>query len=85
MSNIFYNVVSIIIGLILIPFGIITMIKQKKIAFSLLTIVDGILLIFFGVYGFFLAKEYGYITILSILAFVVIQIVAILTMYKNKS
>ncbi len=83
--NIFYNVCSIVMGLILIFFGVSTLIKKKKILFSVLTFIHAALLIGFGILGFFLMDtQYEAMTILAMLAFAITYIICILTLYKKE-
>ena len=82
--NIFYNIVSILIGLIVLSFGIIKIIKEKKLLFSIICIVHSILFIAFGILAFFVPEEYSFIPILAILAFVITLIVFFLTVGKKE-
>jgi len=83
--NYFYDVCSIVIGLILIAFGIFTLIKKKKILFCVLTFVHAALFIGFGILGFFLiGTEYEPMTILAMLAFSITYIICILVLYKKE-
>lgn len=82
--NIFYNIVSILIGLIVLCFGIIKIIKEKKLLFPIICIVHSILFIAFGILGFFVPEEYSFIPILAILAFVITLIVFFLTVGKKE-
>ena len=82
MNNIFYNSVSIILGLILLYFGIVNLMK-KTYVFSILTLIHYALFIFFGIGGFFLPDEYSYITILSLLALCITMAICIVTLNKK--
>lgn len=82
--NIFYNIVSILIGLIVLCFGIIKIIKEKKLLFPIICIAHSILFIAFGILGFFVPEEYSFIPILAILAFVITLIVFFLTVGKKE-
>ena len=83
--NIFYNVTSIVIGVLLIVFGIFTLINKKKILFAVLTFVHSVLFIAFGILGFFLFEtQYEPMTILAMLAFSITYIICILTLYKKE-
>jgi len=77
MNNIFYNIISIVIGIILIVFGIIELIRHNK-SMGIISLIHGILFIGFGTYGFFVPKEYEFITVLSMLALAVTMIFALL-------
>ncbi|MGM9969626.1 MAG: hypothetical protein ACI35S_04425 [Anaeroplasma sp.] len=83
MNNVFYNIVSIVIGLMLIMFSI-SVIKKKKIKFGILTIIHAILFIFFGIGGFFLPEKYSFITILGMLALCILMAIFMLTLYKKE-
>ena len=82
--NIFYNIVSILIGLIVLCFGIIKIINEKKLLFPIICIAHSILFIAFGILGFFVPEEYSFIPILAILAFVITLIVFFLTVGKKE-
>ncbi len=82
MANIFYNIVSIIIGLILCCFGIMN-IKKNKVVFSILTFIHSLLFLVAGIGGFFLPQKYQYITILAMLAFCITMAITILVLKKG--
>jgi len=84
MGNIFYNIVSIVVGTILLAFFSYQIYKNKKLAFGILGIVFGILFIGLGVFGFFLPKDYEFITVLGMLALTVIMILILLLSKKEK-
>lgn len=85
MNNIFYNIASILIGLIFIPY-IILNVKKNKIYQTVVYSILSVLFLFFGIYGFFLPKEYEYISILSMLAFSILGILFyLLTNKKEKN
>ena len=84
MGNIFYNIVSIVVGTILLAFFSYQIYKNKKLAFGILGIVLGILFIGLGVFGFFLPKDYEFITVLGMLALTVIMILILLLSKKEK-
>lgn len=81
MDNIFYNIVSIVVGLILTYFGISNFKSSKKL-FSILTFIHSVLFLGFGITGFFLPKEYQYITVLAMLAFCITMGITILVLKK---
>ncbi|MCR5647652.1 MAG: hypothetical protein K6F81_05155 [Acholeplasmatales bacterium] len=83
-SNIFYNVVSIIIGLIVLTFGIVKIVKEKKLLFPIMCIVHALLFIAFGILGFFVPEKYDFLPILAILAFTITLIICFLTIGKKK-
>ena len=67
MGIIFYNIASILIGLILIYLGIICIIKKDRKPFGISTLVDSVFFIGFGILGFFLTGDlevYSFIVIL---------------------
>ena len=82
-TNIFYNVVSIIIGIIVLIFGITKIVKEKTLLFPIICIVHALLFIGFGILGFFIPEYYSFIPILAILAFVITLIVCFLTIGKK--
>lgn len=85
MNNIFYNIASILIGLVFIPY-IILNVKKLKIYQTVVYSILGLLFLFFGIFGFFLPQEYEYISILSMLAFSILGILFyLLTNKKNKN
>ena len=84
VANIFYNSASIIVGIILLVFGIIQMVK-KNIALGIISVIHSLLFITVGILGFFLPDEYQFITILGMLAFAVTMILSLLLTKKNKS
>ena len=85
MNNIFYNIASILIGLVFIPY-IILNVKKNKIYQTVVYSILSVLLVFFGIYGFFLPKEYEYISILAMLAFSILGILFyLLTNKKEKN
>lgn len=85
MNNIFYNIASILIGLVFIPY-IILNVKKNKIYQTVVYSILSVLFLFFGIYGFFLPKEYEYISILAMLAFSILGILFyLLTNKKDKN
>ena len=83
--NLFYNIASIVVGLILIAFGIFTLIRKKKVLFCVLTFIHSALYIGFGILGFTLMNtEYEFMTILSMLAFTITYLLVLLTLYKRE-
>ncbi len=83
MDNIFYNIVSIVIGVILIGFGMVKIIK-KPLSLGIISLIAGILFVGTGVGGFFVPKEYGFITILAMLAIAVVMIFVLLLIRTTK-
>lgn len=82
MSNIFYNIFSIVIGFILVCFFILN-IKKSKLYMSIVSIIHGVIFIAAGISGFFIPKEYGYITILWMLALCITMLICILLDKKD--
>jgi hypothetical protein len=83
--NLFYNIASVLIGILLIFFGVMTLMKKKKIAFSVLTFIHAAFFIGFGILGFTLmGTEYEVITILAMLAFTITFLIVMLTLYKKE-
>ena len=83
--NLFYNIASILVGVLLIAFGIFTLIKKKNILFCVLTFIHSALFIGFGILGFFLMNtEHEFITILAMLAFTITYLLVMLTLYKKE-
>lgn len=83
--NVFYDIASILIGIILAVFGTVTFVSKKKLLFFILSLVHSLLFIGFGILGFIMMNtEYEYITILSMLAFSITYIIVILLVYKKE-
>ena len=59
MNNIFYNIVSIVVGVILIVFGILQIVKKKKLAIGIVAIVHSVLFIFLGKGKLIIIKNIG--------------------------
>lgn len=76
MLNIFYNIFSIIIGIVLILFFVFNL-RKNKLYMSIVSIIHGIVFIIAGIFGFFIPKEYGYITILWMLALCITMAISI--------
>lgn len=83
-TNIFYNVVSILVGIIVLIFGIVKIVKDKKLLFPIICIIHALLFIGFGILGFFIPEYYSFIPILALLAFVITLIVFFLTIGKKE-
>lgn len=81
MENIFYNIVSFILGLLAILYIALNW-KNNKIIFRALLIVYGIIFIGLGVAGFIVPEKYGVFLIIGML-FLVIATVATLVV-SNK-
>lgn len=83
-TNVFYNIVSILIGIIVLVFAILKIVKEKQILFPIICIIHAVLFIGFGIGGFFFPEGYDFIPILALLAFVITLIVFFLTIGKKK-
>lgn len=84
MSNIFYNCVSIIIGLVLIYFGI-TQLLKKKLPVGITASIHSVLFLGTGICGFFLPQEYQFITILAMLAFCITMAIPMILIKDGKN
>ncbi len=87
MEIIFYNILSIVIGTILIYFGIFSIVKKKKLLFGILTLIHAVLFVGFGIFGFLLPeeyKDYSFIVILAMLAFTLTEIICFVLLYKKE-
>ena len=82
-SDIFYSILSILMGLILIIFAIIQLVKKNKKLFPIVVIIHGLLFLGFGILGFFVPEKYNFITILAIVAFGITLIISFLTIGKK--
>ena len=82
MNSIFYNIFSIIVGILVIGFGI--MKHKQKLFVVIMIILHGLAFLGFGIYGFFVPKEYEYITILAMLAFTITLAITLMTIYDKK-
>lgn len=82
MANLFYNIVSIGIRIILICFGSINL-RKNRISFTILTYIHSLLFLTAGIGGFFLPQQYQYITILAMLAFCITMAISLLTLKKK--
>lgn len=84
MEIIFYNITAIVIGLLLAYYGVISIIKRKKILFGILTIITSLFFMGFGVGGFFFPEDHSFVVILSILAFTLIEIIFFVLFNKKE-
>ena len=87
MEIIFYNILSIVIGPILIYFGIFSIVKKKKLLFGILTLIHAVLFVGFGIFGFLLPeeyKDYSFIVILAMLAVTLTEIICFVLLYKKE-
>ena len=80
--NIFYDIVSIFVGILFVLFGIFQ-IKKQSILFSVLVFIQSVGFLVAGIGGFFLPKAYEYITILAMLAFCITMGITLLLLYKK--
>ncbi len=77
MDNIFYNIVSIVVGVILIGFGGYKIVK-KPLSLGIISLVHGLLFVGAGIGGFLVPKDYSFITVLSMLALTITMILSLL-------
>lgn len=87
MKIIFYNIVSLVLGLILAYYAITTIVKRNKKLFGILSLVIAVLFEGFGVFGFCLPKEYeeySIIVILGMLVCAIFEIILFLTLNKKE-
>ena len=84
MEIIFYNITAIVVGLLLIYYGIYSLTKKNKKVFGILTLVISFFYIGFGIWGFFL-NEYQFIVILGFVAFTLIEIIFFLLFNKKEN
>ena len=82
MNALFYNIVSIILGLLVIGFGIMK-IKKQPILLIIIAIAHGLGFLGFGIGGFFVPEKYEFITILGMLALTITLLIALLTIYDS--
>lgn len=82
MPNLFYNIMSIIIGVILIFFSISNLKKSRVLLFAISLLHAGLFLLA-GIGGFFMPKEYQYITILAMLALCITMGITLLLVKKD--
>ena len=83
-TNVFYNIVSIVLGVIVLIFAITKIVKNKMVLFPVICIIHALLFIGFGIGGFFFPEGYDFIPILALLAFVITLIVFFLTLGKKE-
>lgn len=87
MKILFYNIASILLGLLLIYYAIVTIVKNKKTLFGSLSLGVAALFIGFGIFGFVLPEEYGnysFIVVLGMLLCTIIEILLFLTLNKKE-
>lgn len=82
MSNLFYNTVSILIGGLLIFFAVFNL-KKSRVPLSILVLIHAALFLLAGIGGFFMPKEYQYITILAMLALCITMAITLLLLKKD--
>ena len=88
MKIIFYNIVSLVLGLLVAYYAIQTLIKKKLKLFSILSIGVALLFVAFGIFGFCLPKEYeqySFIVILGMLLSSIIEIILFMTLNKKEA
>ena len=82
MNALFYNIVSIILGVLVIGFGIMK-IKKQPLLLIIISIIHGLGFLGFGIGGFFVPEKYEFITILGMLALTITLLIALLTIYDK--
>ena len=83
MEIIFYNITALVIGCLLIYYGLFCLIKKNKKLFGGLTLGVSAFYVGFGIWGFFLA-DYQFLVILAILAFTLIEIIFFVLFNKKE-
>ena len=84
MSIIFYNIASIVLGVIIICYGIFGFIKDKKPLNLTLAIIHFLGLVATGIVGFMINEDYSYIIIVIMFALTIGYIIILITLEKNQ-
>lgn len=84
MEIIFYNITALVLGCLLIYYGLFCLIKKNKKLFGGLTLGVSAFYIGFGIWGFFLT-DYQFLVILAILAFTLIEIIFFVLFNKKEA
>ena len=84
MGNIFYNVVSLILGIMICAYSFMSFTKEKKILLLSLGILHSLLLIASGVVGFIIPEDYSYIIIICMFTFTISYILVLVFLDKSK-
>ena len=84
MGNIFYNVISLILGIMICAYSFMSFTKEKKILLLSLGILHSLLLIASGVVGFIIPEDYSYIIIICMFTFTISYILVLVFLDKSK-
>ena len=84
MGNIFYNVASLILGIMICAYSFMSFTKEKKILLLSLGILHSLLLIASGVVGFIITEDYSYIIIICMFTFTISYILVLVFLDKSK-
>lgn len=80
----FYNLVAIILGLIILFYAIKLIINKDKIK-GICFIIISLLYMGLGIYGFFIKKDIDYIIIICLIILCVITLVVFSLLFKNNN
>ena len=80
----FYNLVAIILGLIIIFYAIKLIINKDKIK-GICFIIIAILYIGLGIFGFFIKKDIDYIIVISLIVLCIVTLVLFSLLFKNNN
>lgn len=80
----FYNLVAIILGLIILFYAIKLIINKDKIK-GICFIIIALLYMGLGIYGFFIKKDIDYIIIICLIILCVITLVVFSLLFKNNN
>ncbi len=80
----FYNLVAIILGLIIIFYAIKLIINKDKIK-GICFIIISILYIGLGIFGFFIKKDIDYIIVISLIVLCIVTLVLFSLLFKNNN
>ena len=84
MGNIFYNVSSLLLGIMIFFYGVMSYTKGKNVLILSLAILHSILLIASGIVGFIIPEDYSYIIIICMFTFTLSYILVLIFLDKNK-
>ena len=80
----FYNLVAIILGLIIIFYAIKLIINKDKIK-GICFIIISILYIGLGIFGFFIKKDIDYLIVISLIVLCIVTLVLFSLLFKNNN
>lgn len=80
----FYNLVAIILGLIIIFYAIKLIVNKDKIK-GICFIIISILYIGLGIFGFFIKKDIDYIIVISLIVLCIVTLVLFSLLFKNNN